>query len=48
MYAAASVLGVMVGTRGGFWISERAKARGLKVLLGLVLVFVAVMMLVRA
>ena len=48
MYAAASVLGVMVGTRGGFWIAERAKARGLKVLLGLVLVFVAVMMLVRA
>lgn len=47
-YAAASVLGVMVGTRAGFWIAQRAKARSLKVLLGLVLVFVAVMMLVRA
>ena len=48
MYAAASVLGVMVGTRAGFWISQRAKARGLKVLMGMVLVFVAVMMVVRA
>lgn len=47
-YAAASVLGVMVGTRVGFWIAERAKARSLKVLLGFVLVFVALMMLVRA
>lgn len=48
LYAAASVLGVMVGTRGGFWIAERAKARGLKLLLGLVLVLVALTMLVRA
>lgn len=47
-YAAASVLGVMVGTRAGFWIAARARARSLKVLLGLVLVFVAVTMLVRA
>jgi len=47
IYAAASVLGVMVGTRAGFWIAERARARGLKLLLGMVLVFVAVMMLVR-
>ena len=47
-YAAASVLGVMVGTRAGFWISNRAKVRGLKVLLVLVLVGVAIMMLVRA
>ncbi len=48
MYAAASVLGVMVGTRAGFWIAARAHARWLKLLLGLVLVFVALMMLVRA
>jgi uncharacterized protein len=47
-YAAASVLGVMVGTRAGFWIAGRAKAKGLKVLLGIVLIFVALMMLVRA
>lgn len=47
-YAAASVLGVMVGTRVGFWIAARANARGLRVLLGLVLIFVALMMLVRA
>ena len=47
-YAAASVLGVMVGTRAGFWIAARASSQWLKVLLGLVLVFVAAMMLVRA
>ena len=48
IYAAASVLGVMVGTRAGFWIAARASSQWLKVLLGLVLVFVAAMMLVRA
>ncbi len=47
-YAAASVLGVMVGTRAGFWASEHLKTSGLKVLLGLVLVGVALTMLVRA
>ncbi len=47
-YAAASVLGVMAGTRGGFWIAEHARASGLKVLLGFVLVGVALTMLVRA
>jgi len=47
-YAAASVLGVMVGTRVGFRLAERARARRLKLLLGCVLVLVAVMMLVRA
>lgn len=47
-FAAAAVLGVMVGTRGGFWIAEHAKARGLKLLLGLILVAVAILMLVRA
>lgn len=47
-YAAASVLGVMVGTRIGFRVAERARARSLKLLLGCVLVAVALMMLVRA
>jgi len=47
-YAAASVLGVMVGTRAGFWVGARLTSQWLKLLLGLVLVFVAVMMLVRA
>ena len=47
-YAAASVLGVMVGTRAGFWVGARLTAQWLKLLLGLVLVFVATMMLVRA
>jgi len=47
-YAAASVLGVMIGTRVGFWIATHVNAKGLKILLGVVLVFVALMMLVRA
>ncbi len=47
-YAAASVLGVMVGTRAGFWIATHARVSGLKVLLGLILVAVAITMLVRA
>jgi uncharacterized protein len=47
-YAAASVLGVMVGTRAGFWVGARLTSQWLKLLLGLVLVFVAAMMLVRA
>ena len=47
-YAAASVLGVMAGTRAGFWIAAHAKASGLKILLGLVLVMVALTMMVRA
>ena len=47
-YAAASVLGVMAGTRAGFWVSEHARVSGLKILLGLVLVVVAITMLVRA
>lgn len=46
-YAAASVLGVMLGTRAGFWVSTHAKTSRLKVLLGLVMIGVACMMLVR-
>lgn len=47
-YAAASVLGVMIGTPAGFWVSARLTAHWLKLLLGLVLVLVALLMLVRA
>jgi uncharacterized membrane protein YfcA len=39
--AAAAVLGVLAGSRAGFWIGERVKARSLKVLLAGVLVIVA-------
>ncbi|MCC6161826.1 MAG: sulfite exporter TauE/SafE family protein [Acidobacteria bacterium] len=47
-YAAASVLGVMIGTRAGFWVADRTKVAGLKIMLGCVLIFAALMMLVRA
>jgi uncharacterized protein len=47
-YAAAAVIGVMFGSQAGFWISDRAQARWLKILLSAVLVTVAVLMLVRA
>lgn len=45
--AAAAVIGVMVGSRGGFWVGDRVKARWLKLLLALLLVAVALLMLVR-
>ena len=39
--AAAGVLGVLVGSRAGFWIGPRVKVRSLKILLALVLSVVA-------
>jgi uncharacterized membrane protein YfcA len=47
-YAAAAVLGVMIGSQAGFWVGDRAEARWLKLLLSAVLVAVAMLMLVRA
>jgi uncharacterized protein len=35
--AAAAVLGVLAGSRAGFWIGDRARAKGLKALMALVL-----------
>jgi uncharacterized membrane protein YfcA len=35
--AAAAVLGVLAGSRAGFWIGERARAKGLKALMAAVL-----------
>jgi uncharacterized membrane protein YfcA len=35
--AAAAVLGVLAGSRAGFWIAERARAKGLKALMAAVL-----------
>jgi uncharacterized membrane protein YfcA len=46
-YAAAAVLGVMIGSQAGFWVGDRAEARWLKLLLSAVLVAVAMLMLVR-
>lgn len=40
--AAAAVLGVLAGSRAGFWIGERVKVRSLKILLAGVLAVVAV------
>jgi uncharacterized protein len=40
--AAAAVLGVLAGSRAGFWIGDRARAKGLKALMALVLGGVAV------
>lgn len=46
--AAAAVIGVMVGSRAGFVVGDRVKARWLKLLLACVLLAVALLMLVRA
>ncbi len=46
-FAAAAVVGVMVGSRGGLWIGDRVRARWLKLLLSCVLLIVAILMLVR-
>ncbi|MEO6221712.1 MAG: hypothetical protein ABIP90_00580, partial [Vicinamibacterales bacterium] len=39
--AAAAVLGVLAGSRSGFWIGSKVKVRSLKILLAVVLVVVA-------
>lgn len=39
--AAAAVLGVLAGSRAGFWIGDRARAKGLKALMAAVLAGVA-------
>lgn len=45
--AAATVLGVLAGSRAGFALGERAKAKWLKVLLAAILAAVGILMLVR-
>ncbi len=45
--AAATVLGVLAGSRAGFMVGERAKAKWLKLLLAAILVVVGVLMLAR-
>jgi uncharacterized membrane protein YfcA len=46
--AAASVLGVLAGSRAGLVLGARARAKGLKLLLAAVLVAVAILMFVRS
>jgi uncharacterized membrane protein YfcA len=45
--AAAAVLGVLIGSRGGVWLADRIHVRSLKILMGVVLLVVAAMMLAR-
>jgi uncharacterized membrane protein YfcA len=42
------VLGVLLGSRAGFWFGGRAKAKWLKLLMSAVLAFVSVTYLVKA
>lgn len=46
MLAAAGVLGVLAGSRAGFWIGARSRVKSLKTMLALVLVIMAVRYLV--
>jgi len=45
--AAAAVLGVLIGSRGGLWFGGRAKARGLKLLMAAVLTTVSVLYFIK-
>ena len=48
LLAAAAVLGVLVGSRAGFWLGGRAKAKGLKLLMAAVLAFVSITYIVKS
>lgn len=45
--AAAAVLGVLVGSRGGLWFGARARAKWLKLLMAIVLILVSIIYLRR-
>ncbi len=45
--AAAAVLGVLVGSRGGLWFGARARAKWLKLLMAIVLMLVSIIYLRR-
>jgi uncharacterized membrane protein YfcA len=45
--AAAAVLGVLVGSRFGFWLGDRARAKWLKLLMACVLAAVSAMYFIR-
>ena len=46
--AAAAVLGVLIGSRGGLWFGARARAKWLKALMALVLILVSIFYLRRS
>jgi hypothetical protein len=46
--AAAAILGVLAGSRAGFWFGDRARAKWLKLLMAAVLAFVSVSYLVKS
>ena len=46
--AAAAVLGVLVGSRGGFWFGGRARVKWLKLLMACVLFAVSSLYFIRA
>lgn len=46
--AAAAILGVLAGSRAGFWFGDRARAKWLKLLMAAVLTFVSVSYLVKS
>jgi uncharacterized membrane protein YfcA len=46
--AAAAVLGVLIGSRGGLWFGARARAKWLKALMAVVLVAVSMIYLRRS
>ena len=48
LLAAAAVVGVLVGSRAGFWFGERAKAKGLKLLMAGVLAVVSIAYIVKS
>jgi len=47
-HTAAAVLGVLIGSQAGFWYSDRAKARGLKLLMAGVLCTVSLLYFVHS
>ena len=48
LLAAAAVIGVLIGSRAGFWFGGRARARGLKLLMAGVLAFVSITYIVKS
>jgi len=46
--AASTVLGVLVGSRIGFYLGDRSRSRGLKLLMGVVLVCVGLIYFLKA
>jgi uncharacterized membrane protein YfcA len=48
LLAAAAVIGVLMGSRFGFWFAERARARWLKLLMAGILTLVSITYVVKS